>query len=274
MLLPQSRSYTTRRSYTQGTIEDGVWSRFGLAHGINAGDALCAMAFLQLLEGPPRRSPDQTVLMTRALHAANFELCGGDKAAIFAVACELGAMVAGASPERARAYARLGRSSARSAAKPRATCSKRISPKPTPLPPRPASMPAAACAPSSPMRCARPREQFLNAGTSGRRGSRLRTRSMLWPLVAILAGGAFDRAVAVFAEPRISTTTSRPSKRGTLTCSKTTRRGSFTPRRRLQTTRLGYFIVLWAIRPDSTARSATCTSSIPPTPRTSPCASW
>ena len=94
-------------------IEDGVWSRYGLAHGINAGDALCAMAFLQLLEGPPRRPPEQTVTMTRALHAANFELCGGDKAAIFAVACELGALVAGASHERAGAYATLGRISAR-----------------------------------------------------------------------------------------------------------------------------------------------------------------
>ncbi len=94
------------------TVEGGAWSRFGLAHGINAGDAVCAMAYLQLLEGPPRRPPEQTVLLTRALHAANFELCGGDEAAIFAVACELGALVAGASAERARAYARLGRTSA------------------------------------------------------------------------------------------------------------------------------------------------------------------
>lgn len=94
-------------------IEDGVWSRFGLAHGINAGDALCAMAYLQVLEGPPRRPPEQTVRMTRALHAANFELCGGDETAIFAVACELGALVAGASSERAGAYAKLGRTSAR-----------------------------------------------------------------------------------------------------------------------------------------------------------------
>jgi geranylgeranyl pyrophosphate synthase len=91
------------------TVESGAWSRFGLAHGINAGDALSAIAYLQLLEGPSPRAAEQTVLMTRALHAANFELCGGDKAAIFAVACELGALVAGASPERARAYADLGR---------------------------------------------------------------------------------------------------------------------------------------------------------------------
>jgi geranylgeranyl diphosphate synthase type I len=116
-------------------VEDGEWSGFGLAHGINAGDALCAMAYLQLLEGPPRRAPEQTVLMTRALQEANFALCAGQaqeiaferagsveadaylamiagKAALFAVACELGALVAGAPPERTRAYARLGRTSA------------------------------------------------------------------------------------------------------------------------------------------------------------------
>lgn len=113
-------------------VEDGVWAQFGLTHGINAGDALCAMAYLQLLEGPARRAPEQTVLMTRALQEANFALCAGQaqeiaferdgsieptayvamiggKAALFAVACELGALVAGAAPERTRAYARLGR---------------------------------------------------------------------------------------------------------------------------------------------------------------------
>jgi geranylgeranyl diphosphate synthase type I len=115
-------------------VEDGAWARFGLAHGINAGDALCAMAYLQLLEGPARRAPEQTVLMTRALQEANFALCAGQaqeiaferdgsigpdaylamiggKAALFAVACELGALVAGATPERTQAYARLGRTS-------------------------------------------------------------------------------------------------------------------------------------------------------------------
>jgi geranylgeranyl pyrophosphate synthase len=115
-------------------IEDRVWARFGLAHGINAGDALCAIAYLQLLEGASRRAPELTVRMTRALHEANFALCAGQareiafeddgaigpeaylamirgKAALFAVACELGALVAGASLERAQAYARLGRTS-------------------------------------------------------------------------------------------------------------------------------------------------------------------
>jgi geranylgeranyl diphosphate synthase type I len=113
-------------------VEDAARSRFGLAHGINAGDALCAMAFLQLLDDPLRRTPEQTVRMTRALHAANFALCAGQaqeaaftaetavapdayramlggKAALFAVACELGALAAGAQAERATAYGRLGR---------------------------------------------------------------------------------------------------------------------------------------------------------------------
>jgi geranylgeranyl diphosphate synthase type I len=113
-------------------VEDPLRSRFGLAHGINAGDALCAMAYLQLLEGPPRRAPEQTVRMTRALQAANFALCAGQadelafarggvvspdayfamlrgQAALYAVACELGALVAGATGERAQAYGRLGR---------------------------------------------------------------------------------------------------------------------------------------------------------------------
>jgi geranylgeranyl pyrophosphate synthase len=113
-------------------VEEGVWSQFGLAHGINAGDALCALAYLQLLEGPARRPVELTVLMTRALQAANFALCAGQavevaferegaiepaaylamidgQAALFAVACEIGALAAGSERERAAAYARLGR---------------------------------------------------------------------------------------------------------------------------------------------------------------------
>ena len=114
------------------SVEDPERSYFGLAHGINAGDALCAMAYLQLLERPSQRAPEETVAMTRALQAANFSLCAGQaqevafalgtasgddayralifgKAALFAVACELGAIVAGATCERASAYGALGR---------------------------------------------------------------------------------------------------------------------------------------------------------------------
>jgi geranylgeranyl diphosphate synthase type I len=110
-----------------------VWSRFGLAHGINAGDALCAIAYLQLLEPPAGRDPARTVLMTRRLHEANYAMCAGLAAgiefaaaqevtpanylamaegttcALFGAACELGALAAGADESRAQAYARLGR---------------------------------------------------------------------------------------------------------------------------------------------------------------------
>jgi geranylgeranyl diphosphate synthase type I len=113
-------------------VQGGVPSPFGLAHAINAGDALCAMAYLHVLDGPAHRPPERTVLMTRVLQAANFALCAGlaaeidfaragrapaeeylamleGKAALFAAACELGALAAGAPPERAAAYAALGR---------------------------------------------------------------------------------------------------------------------------------------------------------------------
>ena len=61
-------------------VEDGARSLFGLAHGINAGDALCAMAYLQLLEGPSRigdlafegrpLAPDETFLVVTNNHRA------------------------------------------------------------------------------------------------------------------------------------------------------------------------------------------------------------
>lgn len=105
---------------------ESVWSAFGLAHGINAGDALNAIAYLALLDDAARE-PALTVRMTRALHDAEFALCAerarevttavaGDDSgdALTAAACELGALSAGATPERAAAYAALARSAARS----------------------------------------------------------------------------------------------------------------------------------------------------------------
>lgn len=110
-----------------------VWSRFGLAHGINTGDALCAVAYLALLDGSANRPPERTIAMSRALLDAHLAMCagqgrdiafeteprvtmddyramiGGKTAALFGAACELGALAAGAGPERAAAYARLGR---------------------------------------------------------------------------------------------------------------------------------------------------------------------
>lgn len=94
-----------------------LWSQFGLAHGINAGDALCAMAYLQLLAGEVDRSPERRVAMTRVLQEAHYAMCAGGTpelgfaaAPLFGAACQLGALAAGAGDERAGAYARLGRS--------------------------------------------------------------------------------------------------------------------------------------------------------------------
>jgi geranylgeranyl diphosphate synthase type I len=94
---------------------DGVPGRFGVPHGINAGDALCALAYLQLV-AQPRRSPERTVAMTRALHEADYAMCaaradGADTTAVLlGAACELGALAAGGDPARAGAWGRLGRS--------------------------------------------------------------------------------------------------------------------------------------------------------------------
>ncbi len=123
-------------------IEDGgdarqgreaVWQRYGVAHGINAGDALCALAYLEVLTGCERRDAERTLLMTHVLQEANYAMCAGHAAdiafdrddrvgvdayvamvgnktgALFGAACQLGALEAGAGEERARAYARLGR---------------------------------------------------------------------------------------------------------------------------------------------------------------------
>jgi geranylgeranyl diphosphate synthase type I len=122
-------------------IEDGgveragrptVWSRYGLAHGINAGDALCAVAYLALLDPIAVRPPSDTVALTLVLHDAHLAMCGGHgraiaydrerrispeeyvamidgkTAALYGAACRMGALAAGAAADRAQSYARLG----------------------------------------------------------------------------------------------------------------------------------------------------------------------
>ena len=121
-------------------IEDGdrlrrgretLWARYGAPHGINAGDALCSVAYLTLLDGSPA-PPERTLAMNRILLAAHLAMCigqgrdiafeseprvtmeayramiGGKTAALFGAACELGALAAGTDLQRAGAYARLG----------------------------------------------------------------------------------------------------------------------------------------------------------------------
>ena len=112
---------------------DTVWAKWGTAHGINAGDSLCAISYLALLESDVARPAERTVAMTRALHEANLAMCAGQgrdiafevearvtmddyvamiagkTAALFGAACEIGALAAGADASRARAYGELGR---------------------------------------------------------------------------------------------------------------------------------------------------------------------
>ncbi|HWT05315.1 MAG TPA: polyprenyl synthetase family protein, partial [Xanthomonadales bacterium] len=121
-------------------IEDGdrlrrgretLWARFGAAQGINAGDALCSVAYLTLLDESPA-PPERKLAMNRVLLAAHLAMCngqgrdiafeseprvtmedyramiGGKTAALFGAACALGALAAGTGAQRSGAYARLG----------------------------------------------------------------------------------------------------------------------------------------------------------------------
>lgn len=123
-------------------IEDGdamrhgratVWSRFGIPHGINAGDAMCGMSYLALLHNEAGLPPERMVAMLRVLHEANLKMCegqgldmhferlqdvsparyfemiAGKTGALFAASCELGALAAGAAQPRVAAWAALGR---------------------------------------------------------------------------------------------------------------------------------------------------------------------
>jgi geranylgeranyl diphosphate synthase type I len=110
-----------------------VWARFGLAHGINAGDAVCAVSYLSLLENSSGAPLERVMATARVLQRANFAMCAGQgydlafesapevtlpaylamidgkTAALFGAACELGALCAGSDEFRARAYAEVGR---------------------------------------------------------------------------------------------------------------------------------------------------------------------
>jgi geranylgeranyl pyrophosphate synthase len=107
------RQYTRVHADVGALAGASVSARFGIAHGINAGDALSALAYLQLLVDPQGGRPAaQIVAMTRALHEANYAMCGGAPGALLGAACELGALAAGASLESARAFGEIGRACA------------------------------------------------------------------------------------------------------------------------------------------------------------------
>lgn len=129
-------------SLVHDDIEDGdklrhgtetVWARYGIAHGVNAGDSMCAVSYLALLRNTAGLPPKRIVAMMQVLHEANLGMCAGQgydigfetaahvtmgqylsmidgkTAALFGAACELGARAAGASDDRAAAYGELGR---------------------------------------------------------------------------------------------------------------------------------------------------------------------
>ncbi|MDQ2680868.1 MAG: polyprenyl synthetase family protein [Candidatus Eremiobacteraeota bacterium] len=97
-----------------------LWTKYGLAQAVNAGDALCAMTFLTLLDCADHHDGDRVVAMVRALHSAHLVMCDGQSldiafesatqvdpsqyfkmigaktASLFGAACELGALCANA----------------------------------------------------------------------------------------------------------------------------------------------------------------------------------
>jgi len=127
-------------SLVHDDIEDGdelrhgrptLWARFGVAQGINAGDAMCSLSYLTLLRDVATAA-GQAATMARVLHEAHLAMCEGQSldigfescdfvtmqqyrtmiagktAALFGAACELGALSALTTHQRAKAYARLG----------------------------------------------------------------------------------------------------------------------------------------------------------------------
>jgi geranylgeranyl diphosphate synthase type I len=110
-----------------------IWKKFGVPHGINAGDALCAISYLALLHEEAVVAPGRVLDMLHVLHEANLRMCegqgldigfetqqhvsmpqylemiSGKTGALFAASCELGALAAGAERARVKAYADLGR---------------------------------------------------------------------------------------------------------------------------------------------------------------------
>lgn len=108
-----------------------LWARSGVPQALNAGDALCALAFLALANAGAHHTPGRVVRMIHALHRAHLTMCDGQSldlqfereahvdlaaytamiagktAAIFAAAGELGALCAGADDSVA-SYRALG----------------------------------------------------------------------------------------------------------------------------------------------------------------------
>jgi geranylgeranyl diphosphate synthase, type I len=129
-------------SLVHDDIEDGdelrhgrrtLWSVYGIPQALNAGDALCAVSFLVLLNATARHPEDRVLRMVRALHEAHATMCDGQSldlaferatyvdlaeyhrmigaktAALFGASSELGALCAPCDDRSVLRYRELGR---------------------------------------------------------------------------------------------------------------------------------------------------------------------
>lgn len=129
-------------SLVHDDIEDGdelrhgrptLWVEHGVPSAIVAGNMMCAMSYMTLLDSAHALAPERRIALERTLQLANYRMCEGQAvdiaferasavsfdeylamidgktAELFSAACELGALAAGASAERAHAYGMFGR---------------------------------------------------------------------------------------------------------------------------------------------------------------------
>jgi geranylgeranyl diphosphate synthase, type I len=129
-------------SLVHDDIEDGdelrhgrrtLWSVYGIPQALNAGDALCALSFLVLMNATHRHPGDRVLRMVRALHEAHATMCDGQSldlaferathvdlaeyhrmidaktAALFGASSELGALCAPCEDQSVLRYRELGR---------------------------------------------------------------------------------------------------------------------------------------------------------------------
>lgn len=129
-------------SLVHDDIEDGdelrhgrrtLWSVYGIPQALNAGDALCAISFLVLMNATQRHPGERVLRMVRALHEAHATMCDGQSldlaferatsvdlpeyhrmigaktAALFGASSELGALCAPCDDQSVLRYRELGR---------------------------------------------------------------------------------------------------------------------------------------------------------------------
>lgn len=129
-------------SLVHDDIEDGdrlrhgrptLWSAYGVAHAINAGDAMCALSFASLTGASAILDGERVLAMLMVLHEAHAIMCEGQSldlrfeseghvdltayhrmiacktAELFSASCRLGALAAGCGEPEVASYGELGR---------------------------------------------------------------------------------------------------------------------------------------------------------------------